>query len=257
MPIAPFRDCHLYYEVHGKGPAIVFAHGLGGNSLSWWQQVPYFARSHTCVVYDQPGFARSGAPSGENWTFADALGALLDHLGMEQSVLVAQSMGGWTCLAYTLQHPERVRALVMGSTPGVARTPPGLAGWREKIRPERERLSAVGVQASYGERGAVDRPDLHYLYGAIRRLTQPPHPSSPPGVGRLGKASADELSRLRVPVLFLIGEKDAVIPPDVTAAAAGLIPGARVQRVADTGHSIYFERADTFNRLIERFLAEV
>jgi 3-oxoadipate enol-lactonase len=31
-------DCRLHYEVTGEGPAIVFAHGLGGNQLSWWQQ---------------------------------------------------------------------------------------------------------------------------------------------------------------------------------------------------------------------------
>ena len=33
----------LYYEVTGSGPALLFAHGLGGNHLSWWQQVAHFA----------------------------------------------------------------------------------------------------------------------------------------------------------------------------------------------------------------------
>ena len=37
----PFGD--LYYEVSGSGPALLFAHGLGGNHLSWWQQVAHFA----------------------------------------------------------------------------------------------------------------------------------------------------------------------------------------------------------------------
>ena len=36
-------DCRIYYEVAGSGPFLVFAHGLGGNHLSWWQQVPYFS----------------------------------------------------------------------------------------------------------------------------------------------------------------------------------------------------------------------
>src|SRR5216683_3991397 len=38
----------IYYERTGAGPAIVFAHGLGGNHLSWWQQVPYFSQRYTC-----------------------------------------------------------------------------------------------------------------------------------------------------------------------------------------------------------------
>ena len=45
MPKTQVNGIDLYYEVHGDGPAIVFAHGAGGNHLSWWQQVPVFARS--------------------------------------------------------------------------------------------------------------------------------------------------------------------------------------------------------------------
>jgi hypothetical protein len=32
--------CRIYYEVTGSGPPVVFAHGLGSNHLTWWQQVP-------------------------------------------------------------------------------------------------------------------------------------------------------------------------------------------------------------------------
>jgi len=34
MPKAKINDIELYYETHGEGPAIVFAHGAGGNHLS-------------------------------------------------------------------------------------------------------------------------------------------------------------------------------------------------------------------------------
>ena len=40
-------DCSIYYEVAGSGPPLVFAHGLGGNHLSWWQQVAHFAPRYT------------------------------------------------------------------------------------------------------------------------------------------------------------------------------------------------------------------
>jgi len=35
--------CRIYYEVTGSGPAIIFAHGLGSNHLTWWQQIPHFS----------------------------------------------------------------------------------------------------------------------------------------------------------------------------------------------------------------------
>src|SRR5689334_18741593 len=55
-------DCRIYYEVTGSGPMLLFAHGLGGNHLSWWQQVPYFRDRYTCVTFAHRGFAPSSAP---------------------------------------------------------------------------------------------------------------------------------------------------------------------------------------------------
>ncbi|HEX6155547.1 MAG TPA: alpha/beta fold hydrolase, partial [Burkholderiales bacterium] len=60
------RDgAEIHYEVFGKGPAVVFAHGLGGNHLSWWQQVAHFSRAHTCVVFAHRGFPPSSAVPGK------------------------------------------------------------------------------------------------------------------------------------------------------------------------------------------------
>jgi|SRR5579863_5644930 len=110
----------IYYETTGSGPAIVFAHGLGGSHLSWWQQVPYFCSHYTCVTFAHRGFAPSRLEAGVNdpALFAEDLATLIDHLKLAEVRLVAQSMGGWTCLDYTLRHPDRVRALVMAATGG-------------------------------------------------------------------------------------------------------------------------------------------
>ena len=51
--------CKIYYEVAGSGPAIIFAHGLGSNHITWWQQVPYFADRYTCVAFSHRGFPPS------------------------------------------------------------------------------------------------------------------------------------------------------------------------------------------------------
>src|SRR5215813_1321975 len=110
----------IYYEHIGSGPAIVFAHGLGGNHLSWWQQVPYFSQHYACVTFAHRGFSPSRITSGsvDPALFEEDLLALVDHLELKDVRLVAQSMGGWTCLNFTLRRPGRVRALVMASTGG-------------------------------------------------------------------------------------------------------------------------------------------
>ncbi len=49
-------EFELYYEVHGEGPPVVFAHGAGGTHLSWWQQIPVLSEHFRCVTFDHRGF---------------------------------------------------------------------------------------------------------------------------------------------------------------------------------------------------------
>jgi pimeloyl-ACP methyl ester carboxylesterase len=82
MAFAKINGIELYYEVHGDGPALVFAHGAGGGHLSWWQQVPALAKSFRCVTFDHRGFGLSREQTGGEGAgnFAEDLRALLDHL---------------------------------------------------------------------------------------------------------------------------------------------------------------------------------
>src|SRR4051794_40368579 len=90
-------DAAIYYEVTGRGPPLVFAHGLGGGHLSWWQQVPHFADRFTCVTFSHRGFAPSRADGDPDpAAYAGDLIALADHLGLDRFAMVCQSMGGWT-----------------------------------------------------------------------------------------------------------------------------------------------------------------
>jgi 3-oxoadipate enol-lactonase len=259
MPFAPVKDAQLYYEVHGPAPgtapAIVFAHGAGGNHLSWWQQVPHFADRYTCVVFDHRGYGRSAdAPGGPGGAaYVDDLRALLDHLGIGRATLVAQSMGGWTCLGLALAHLQRVERLLMCDTHGGLASEEIDARWRDALRAPR---SAAGVHPAAGERMYREQPELYFLYGAIDRLN--PERTGVEVMAILRAAGSPPLAAaaaLAMPVLFIAGEEDIVIPPGVLDIAAAAIPGARVERVPNTGHSVYFERAAAFNAILDRFLA--
>ncbi len=82
MATFSFGGTDLYYEVHGSGPAVVFAHGAGGSHLSWWQQVPAFRDRYTCVTIDHRGFGQSidARPADERPRFDEDLAELIDHL---------------------------------------------------------------------------------------------------------------------------------------------------------------------------------
>lgn len=254
MAVAHVDGTEMYYEAHGTGPAIIFAHGAGGNHLSWWQQVPYFRDRYTCVTFDHRAFGRSfdPRPVDQRPRFDEDLAALIDHLGFEDVRLVAQSMGGWTCLGYAVTHPERVRALVMADTAG-GLTSPELDAGRAKAQERRASLPLLGGTLSEGFRRR--NPAGAFLYEEIFALN-PPREHSLGGGTAMNRmpVTVEQAAALPMPVLFIEGEEDILIPPDVIRIAAGLIPGARLEMVADAGHSVYFERPDVFNRIVDDFL---
>src|SRR6266508_6819630 len=113
MPTVHVNDIDLYYELHGKGPAVVFCHGAGGNHLSWWQQVPAFRDRFRCIIFDHRAFGRSHDDgSGRQW-FARDDEPLLTHLGEESCAVVAHSMGGRTAIGLTFRTSTRVWAIVL------------------------------------------------------------------------------------------------------------------------------------------------
>ena len=125
MPFVNTDNAKIYYETHGEGPPVVLAHGAGGNTLVWYQQIAHFARRHKVVAFDHRGWGRSQcAPEHKHARyFADDMRAVMDDAGVERAAVICQSMGGWTGMQFTLANPERVSCLVLSGTPGGVQTP--------------------------------------------------------------------------------------------------------------------------------------
>src|SRR5579885_2112092 len=205
MPYAAINGIELYYEEHGSGPAILFAHGQSGNHLSWWQQVPFFQQWYRCITFDHRAFGRSrdGDPPGGRMQFVPDALALLDLLGVERCFVVANSMGGRTAAGLIRRAPERVRAAVFSGTPAgatdrsvralqeayAATLPPGSTLLQRALRPEFVR----------------ERPDLAFLYRQIQRLNpQRPTGFLAPPPGWTGNFTA-YIAEAGVPALYLSG----------------------------------------------------
>lgn len=252
----------VHYWSFGSGPALVFAHGLGGSALSWWQQVPYFQHRWRCITFSHRGFAPSTVASGlpDPADYAGDLAALADHLGLDRMAIVAQSMGGWGAVEFALQSPQRVSALVLAATSGTfdasQADPKAFADWQIWAAAERARLAAAAIHPAAGEAMARDRPDLKFLYSSIDAMSQALDKEALRK--RLFAARVRpvaDAARLPMPVLVACGEKDPVFASPVGRAFAAAFPRGRHIEFAKAGHSAYFEIAPEFNRRIETFLA--
>lgn len=259
-------DCTLAYEVTGEGPPLVFAHGLGGCLMSWWQQVAHFAANYTCIAFSHRGFYPSTAPEGgvDPAQYAPDLAALLDHLGHGEVALVCQSMGGWTGVEFAIAHPGRVKALVLAATTGsldprqaAAPVPERLGSWQAESAAARAAMLERHILPASGPRMAAESPALAHLYRQINGLTWGWDREALRA--RLGAARTRppaDLAAARCPVLFLANAEDRVLPPFAPAGMVDAIPGARMAMIPAAGHSAYFEKAAAFNALVEAFLVE-
>ena len=70
-------------------------------------------------------------------------------------------------------------------------------------------------------------------------------------------ATPEVLRSISIPTLFITGGEDTTYPPFLSDALAPLMSNATVEQVPDSGHSVYFQRAGIFNRLVEDFLSKV
>ncbi|MDA1298040.1 MAG: alpha/beta hydrolase [Chloroflexi bacterium] len=257
MPFAELSLAKVYYESHGQGPALVFAHGAGGNALSWWQQTAFFGARYRCVTFDHPGFRHSEWSVPEEHPgadYANVLAELLDHLGIGTAGLVAQSMGGWTCLKFALDHPDRVDALVLAATDGGLYLPNRDTYARqvselESVRVAWEERRPGSFHPAAGARMLSEQPELHDMYVEIGTQN---HGTSRRGWGEIDPAM---LGSLDLPVLLVAGAEDIVCAVGRVEALAEALPDSELVIVPESGHSVYFERSGLFNRRVDEFLS--
>ncbi len=257
MPVAKSNLASIYYESVGNGPPLVFAHGAGGNALSWWQQTAFFGAQYRCITFDHPGFRHSEwlvPESDPDAVYGNVLCELLDHLKIDRVGLVAQSMGGWTCLRFALDHPERVASLVMAATDGGLYLPSRESYAEQEsllgeVRTAWEERRPGSFHPAVGSRMLTEQPELHDMYVEIGDQNS--------GVSRRGwgEIQASEIAKLQCSMLLIAGEEDIVCSPQRLNSLHKAASGSEILTVPASGHSVYFERSDLFNRAVDGFLS--
>ena len=256
MPLAELDGARLYYEQHGNpdGDHVVFHHGAGGNSLSWWRQLPAFGERFRCTVYDARGWGRSLAlGEHDRGAFGRDLVNLLEHLGIDQAHVVAQSMGGRAVAGLLRLAPERARSLV-------------LCGTNAGATNDRVRELQASLRVERGEGGlarhalAPHFPDAQPALAALYHQIRPPQPAP------ANRTSSDPRPRTTVaartrcsstpasPSPSSSASTTASPPPNSSASRTRSSPAPDLFEMAGAGHSTYFEQPDVFNDYVLAFL---
>lgn len=249
----------------GTGPAVVFVHGLGASIYAWRAILrPALQAGHRVVAFDNRGFGFSGRPDTgySNAAYTRLLVALLDSLAITDAVLVGHSMGGAISAQVAIEHPERVRGLVLIGPAGygvsepwslrVARLP--LAG--RLLSGLRGRWTVAQLlRSTYGDPGRVTAADVdqYYATAAVPRSTVALR-----GVFQEFRFDAlrGRLGRIQAPTLLIWGAQDRWIPLRLGEQMALELANGALVAIPGAGHDVQEERPDELVPTLLAFLRE-
>ena len=273
---ATVNGLRVHYKTAGQGqPALVLLHGLAASLFSWREVMRPLAEHGTVVAFDRPAFGLTSRPLAGRWlgrnpyspeAQADLTVALLDHLGIEQAVLVGNSLGGMVATLTALHYPGRVQALILVDPAIYFHAPPA---WLRPIFRSRQmrrlgplfaRLLAARHDAFVGlawhDRGKVtpaitagytQPTGVHHWDRALWEFAMAHRPVN----------LAAQLHRLHQPTLLITGDHDHVIPTRQTVRLAQAIPQAHLTIIPNCGHLPQEECPNEFLAAVRPFLAQL
>lgn len=246
---------------------LVLVHGYTGGQSDWDDVAPALAEKRRVIRYSHRGHAESENTGDQSsYTFehlSEDLAALVDALSLDQIDLLGHSMGGATVMRYVLEHPEKVRSLVLMDTAaepqnalpmelieGLAQQgreggmqvvvdvmAPFIGAMQDKLTPERRaELSARGA-------AKMSNMDPEAFVAFARGLNEYP-------------SMVDRLKTITCPTMILVGENDAGLR-DGSEVMAREIPGASLVVIPNAGHSPQEDDPAAWLEAVEAHLARV
>jgi len=248
----------IYYEMHGKGQAVVLLHGGFGDNRMWNLQFDVLSKDFKVIRYDQLGFGKSSKPQAEYSPVAVLL-QLLNQLKIQKAILIGNSMGGTLAIDFALLHPDRVSSLVIVGSGADGYPIPKedqdrmnavFSTAAQKGLPEAEELwlaqPMVAVAMSHPASSELLRTMVKDNNSIFRMRFWPIEKMKPPGLERL--------KEINVPTLFIVGDQDIPVVHSIADATMTGIGGSRKVIIKDTDHLPQMEKPAEFNNVVTQFL---
>ena len=254
----------LYYEVAGSGHPLVFIHGFTLDTRMWDDQFEIFAGNYQVVRYDRRGFGKSSLPVAEDYTHADDLASLLDHLGTDRAYVLGLSGGGASAVDFALAYPEAVEALItVDATLGGFEWTPRYGALLDAVFRRRKELDHEAWVEEWLRFEIFDvAMEMPAVAAKLREIVLDysgchltkdiwwhMRAENPPATERLGE--------ITVPALVIVGERDSRDFHLIADILQQGIPGARKVVFPGAGHMVNMEFPDECNRTVLDFLHEI
>jgi len=261
----------IHYRDEGleDGNVLVLTHGFAASLHTWEPWVERLGERYRIVSLDLPGHGLSRNPSAAKMNpgyFGETIAEMTAQLGIDEFVLVGNSMGGATAWQFALEYPERLEGLVLVAA----------SGWPSEVDEDQplifrllgnpvarallKDLDTSGLVKS-GLEGSFFDPSFATDEMIERYVSLARAPGHRDGILAMTTqrddrvtATPELVSQITVPTLILHGQEDNVVPSDGAGKFAAAIDGAEVIVYERVGHLPQEEIADLSSENLEDFL---
>jgi pimeloyl-ACP methyl ester carboxylesterase len=252
--VVPTRAGETFVIASGPAdaPPVLALPGSGGNTIMWRQQVAVWSeylRVYAVDVIGEPGLSAPARPPLASGAHADWLDDVLAGLGISEVSLAGVSQGGWLALDYAIRRPQRVTRLAVLAPGGVGRRKVGVLLAAILLRP----FGAAGrrrtLRWALGPGARRPTPDT----SALADFTLLIFTHFKPRMESIPVFTDDQLRGLTMPVLAVVGSRDALVDSAGTARRlTATVPHATVRVLPDAGHYLPDQTADVLEFLRDR-----
>jgi proline-specific peptidase len=261
---------NVHYVEAGKGPPLLFLHGLGGSWKDWSATLPAFAASYQVMAVDFPGFGDSDQPEVKysvEW-LTEVIEKFIQERRLDEVNLVGHSMGGLVALNLATRPNSRVKRLIITDAVGIGDKAEFMSHVMTKkiMGPETRWESFEGFLKDefrgMAENFIKDRKPqtAREFFESVPKnpITGNPFLPMTPSV-QMTASIIDfdirpKLASIRQPTLILWGVKDHVAPPQDASFLKKEISQSKLVFFPDSGHSPMIEHPSLFNQELGKFL---
>jgi 3-oxoadipate enol-lactonase len=258
------KGTRIFYQVEGKGPALLLLHGALLDHSMWREQVAFFKQYFKVITIDLPGHGQT-LNGIQPLSTADFLLPLLDTMNIDKASFLGLSLGAICVTDFMIDHHERIQKVILSS--------PGLLGSQKYLNADtaftRYTVAYNKAMQQKDTTGCARQFANNWLVGPVRNQSQvsPNIWSEIYSTVLLSIRSqstwfplfvnfdaAEKISKVDVPVLVMIGEKDFLFIKESAALIEKKIKGAISYEMKNVAHLLNLENPVLFNQIVFEFL---
>ena len=241
-----FRGRNIHYKVPGKGKCLVLLHGFLESLNIWNAFAGELSGEFKILTIDLPGHG-STEQFGEAHTMelmADTVKAVLEHLQIQECVMIGHSMGGYVTLEFASKYPEYLKGIGLFHSSAYADSPEARQNRErtiELVKSDRQGFIQSFIPDLFAQSNrtkySVEIEDLK------KEASNVPKSAILAALAGMKERKDHQrtISIIDVPVLFIMGKEDQRIPIDKVIDIVALPKHSDVLILSNVGHMGYIE----------------